>query len=310
MLLRCGKVLSYTSPYMHPTSDKNVFGGKWWRFDRYEVKDGRIRPIEGLPLRIYEPWGAYHAPQGKKPRKQPYHSLIELVRSIDTGELDPDERDLAIVDWCGKYGLLGVLFARTSPASEPADLVGDRYISLWGGTLDDPTGAKCAVIPNPLLAEIYLQPGSMTVRRLGQREYSEPVEDLLAAGYLLRKVVEQLQATRDSKKKLIEKQAEFSKKTKLMIESLVSSVRPTIHLETRSHFRLGWDCGSLWSNFVMMAVLDLTNSRPLICRNSKCGAFFVSKSTEAKYCSRQCRGAVQIRKYRAGLTRKAKGKKK
>jgi len=331
--------LSYTSYYMHPTSDKKVFGGKWWRFARYEVKDGYIRPIEGLPLRSYEPWEAYHTPHGKETRKQPYHSLLELVSSIDRGELDPDERDLAIVDWCGKYGLLGVILLIDlhvpSPAHAALGFAHDqiwhhRYLSLSGGTLDDPTDASVmgqyvpnyAVFPVRNSSPHFSDPSPYFFPKCDfflkppprgetfQREYSEPIETFLAAGRLLREVVEQLQATRDSKKKFFEKQAEFSEKTKLLIESLVSTVRPIIHLETTSHFGLGWDCGSLWSNFAMMAVLDFTNSRPLICRNSKCGAFFVSKSTEAKYCSRQCRGAVQIRKYRAGLARKAKGKMK
>ena len=346
--------------YMHPTSNKKVFGGKWWRFDRYELKrpkrrgDWYIRPVEGLPLRSYEPWDAYHTPHGKETRKQPYHSLLELVRSIDSGELDPNERDLAITDWCGKYGPLGVLLSTnrvvgltgfehgrslgwgsvdwglkaTSP--RPDCVPGDKRVigsyltdfgslaalhsdhvnlaaSLGGpGNYSPPIGVSVLDYFTEFSNKRGYSPPAPICKQFW-REYSEPVETFLGAGRVLLQVVKKLQATRDSKKSLVEKRAAFSERIKLLIESLVTTVRPIIHLETKSHFGLSWEGESLWSDFAMMAVLDFANNRPLVCGNSKCGAFFVTKSTEAKYCSGRCRGTVQMRKYRESIARRAKG---
>jgi hypothetical protein len=97
-----------------PTSNK-VFGGKWERFDRYEVKDGQIQHVEGSRLSSYEPWDAYRTPNGKEAVQQPYHSLLDLINRVDRGEMDLNDRDLAIAEWCGRHGLLGVLLLTSNP---------------------------------------------------------------------------------------------------------------------------------------------------------------------------------------------------
>jgi hypothetical protein len=115
------------------------------------------------PFERYEPWDAYRAPQGKEARKQPYHSLLELIGHIDSGELGPDDRDLAIAEWCGEHGLLGVA-------------VGHRYVAGIKGL---PEAASLTTLGfDDGASDAYL------------RTSSESVEAFLIAGRLLRSVVE------------------------------------------------------------------------------------------------------------------------
>jgi hypothetical protein len=90
------------------------------------------------------------------------------------------------------------------------------------------------------------------------RRYSESVDTLFTGGLYIRTLVEELQHMRDSKKTLVEKQAASSKTVEWLIQTLLPTVTPMMHVETKSHFGSGWGCGSLLSNFAMMAVLDFT----------------------------------------------------
>ena len=43
----------------------------WWRFDRYEFRDGYIRPAADAECTLYEPWDLYRASwAAKKQRKK------------------------------------------------------------------------------------------------------------------------------------------------------------------------------------------------------------------------------------------------
>jgi hypothetical protein len=210
---------------MHPTSDGRIFSGNWPRFDRYEVKDGSIRPVEGSPLRSYEPWSTYKPPRGKETRRQPYHSLLDLVRNIDSGELDQGARDLAIAEWCGRHGPLGVwlpehclgeegaLRRRNHPEFEME--VPPIWAGLW---LFQQKGSATLIEPNDLTERFAL--------------YSERVETFLIAGRLLRRLVDQLQATRESKKGPKDKQIEFQKQTERLI-GVLSRAQPVMFERSR-----------------------------------------------------------------------------
>src|SRR5258708_6084669 len=97
--------------------------GWWRRFDKYELRDGCIVPGKGAALILYDPWEAYRASRRGttvEQRQPPYQSLIALVDSIKvlpdltpTGvSLDEAARD-AILEWCAKHGLLGLLLSLT-----------------------------------------------------------------------------------------------------------------------------------------------------------------------------------------------------
>src|SRR5688572_1075878 len=101
--------------------------GIWSRFDRYEIRDGYIRPVPGAPYERYDPWEAYHASLVATPgvlesagAPSPYASLLDLLREVQkevTFSLAAPGRpytispkgEQAIVAWCQTYGLLGIL---------------------------------------------------------------------------------------------------------------------------------------------------------------------------------------------------------
>ena len=109
-----------------------VSEGTWWRFDRYEVRDGLIRPALKARLEQYDPWQDYRkARLGRKERRAPYQLLLDVLERLafvpGTGDrrfaLTKDSEAL-LLKWCSAHGLLGVLPHRTqmvvlSPRWEP-----------------------------------------------------------------------------------------------------------------------------------------------------------------------------------------------
>lgn len=107
--------------------------GGWWRFSRYEIRDGAIRPTEDAVLGEYDPWQLYRISEWDSGTPPPYHSLIALMTSIgaffdealsmwrlggsteDESPISFKENSLtsseqaAILDWCPRFGLLGIL---------------------------------------------------------------------------------------------------------------------------------------------------------------------------------------------------------
>src|SRR3954449_4786666 len=56
--------------------------GDWWRFDRYEIKDGVIRPAASARLEWYDPWLAYRQVQFQKGAAPPYADLLKLAAEL------------------------------------------------------------------------------------------------------------------------------------------------------------------------------------------------------------------------------------
>lgn len=90
----------------------DVTVGDWWRFDRYEVRDGYIRPAPRAKLQRYDPWEAYQAGKapGRKRRKQapPYQSLLDILQKGSFFPLEP-ESEKNLLQWCSAHGLLGIV---------------------------------------------------------------------------------------------------------------------------------------------------------------------------------------------------------
>lgn len=308
------------APYI--AEKHKLFPDWWWRFDKYQVADGRIQPAAGARLSRYEPWDDYRAPEGKEPIRQPYHTLLELIARIQSGELDGKERDAEIIAWATTHGLLGVLPHISETITFPISEFGRqrgvlRYVRETRGWRQEQYPGDSHEQGGALVRQLggfgqELQKVETTWGRFFSREriptpfspefwmaYSEPIETFIAAGTLLFQATEQLRKIQQSRKALPQKQEEFISNVEQLIHSLTVPVRPMVYLERWNRYDLGWSCGSLLSDFAMMVVLDFTKNRLLTCQNPKCRAFFVTKSTAAKYCSARCRGTVQMRKYRS-----------
>ena len=113
------------------TRSHQVTVGDWWRFDRYEVRNGLIRPAEGAGLERYDPWGPGRGVRAGQPA---YSALLNLAQGLEfqprpgpgpLRELTPDSAE-RLERWCGAHGLLGLLphqlvMASRAPSWEPLE---------------------------------------------------------------------------------------------------------------------------------------------------------------------------------------------
>jgi hypothetical protein len=105
--------------------------GYWWRFSKYEVRDGVIFPAGRATCETYDPWelfdraraGDQQLRQGKRMAEPPYKQLFSLMKPTEGptwagGGIWYDVE--AIIEWCSRFGLLGLLphcaYAITLPA--------------------------------------------------------------------------------------------------------------------------------------------------------------------------------------------------
>lgn len=99
--------------------EDTVFDGAWWRFSAYELRDGYIRPKRRAKLARYEPPPDFQVARNERKRSDMAHAtLINLVARLKTdtrGGLDADSR-AALLGWCSKYGLLGLLLHQVHAA--------------------------------------------------------------------------------------------------------------------------------------------------------------------------------------------------
>ena len=65
---------------MHPGTDPHT--QTWWRFSRYELRDGYIRPAPDAKLEEYAPWDQHRSGRDARMRKEqpPYQELVDVLR--------------------------------------------------------------------------------------------------------------------------------------------------------------------------------------------------------------------------------------
>jgi len=118
--------------------DLNVEAGRWWRWSRYAIRDGYIRPAVGARLETYDPQDIWLStrPLAKSSNQRrsgepPYQSLLRLLKELEyrrpadepldftPAEVDlllaplTDESETKLLEWCAQYGLLGILLHRS-----------------------------------------------------------------------------------------------------------------------------------------------------------------------------------------------------
>ena len=105
------------------TQRRQFWAGGWCRFSRYEVREGAIRPARNAELTRYDPWEIYRISERDKGTPPPYQSLLALVLSLGavfdeaesrwrlnrTAESLEFSEQNKILDWCSRFGLLGIM---------------------------------------------------------------------------------------------------------------------------------------------------------------------------------------------------------
>jgi hypothetical protein len=101
-------------PKSQRNSSQNLGTARWWRFDRYELRDGFLRPASGASLESFDPWLPYWTGREGHVAEPPYAELATLVRDLPPIELTdarllPDRAVSALLSWCSRNGLLGLM---------------------------------------------------------------------------------------------------------------------------------------------------------------------------------------------------------
>jgi hypothetical protein len=343
------------STHMH--LQPRIFDDRWFRFERYDITEGYIRP--GLNAKLIEcaPWREFGEAEGKLPRQQPYHSLLELIarlgsRSELTKELRDGnlslERRSAIAEWCARHGLLGILLHVTESVTLPAELLPTgafpiaplpllsqevpssvRYVrTSRGWTVQGPTftfggdAPPAGVIARSLTGfELNFEPLSFWDKFFPEpasrypvpfteefwRAYAEPLDAFVVAACTFADAIEALRSRKPrvgrgmdaARRRLVEQKRWTDAETTM--HALTCGARVLLYRDRRGALAIGWACSSLLGSLAMMATLDLAHSRVAVCANEKCRNFFTTKSSMGLYCSKRCRGAVQIRRHRRNL---------
>jgi len=78
--------------------------------------NGYIRPAKDAHLEQYAPWALYRRTAASDEiAEAPHRALLELIPTLDRLTI-PDSTQELIVDWCRRYGLLGILHQETHMA--------------------------------------------------------------------------------------------------------------------------------------------------------------------------------------------------
>lgn len=311
-------------------SQNQLFGDYWWRFSRYEILDGYIRPAKGASLERYRPWLEYDALKGKGSVPRPYSGLVELSREFDehsSGWELTDKEESLILDWCNTHGLLGVLLHQVEMVlmrDRESELGWRRYTRTARGWTREETNLRRT--EHPRRPGVWLrtlgtfrwefEPLSRTWSRFFPevpkdqcetfryplpssdefwKRYAEPVDAFLNAAHQIRRAVKDLSGIELSDK--TSKQDKYAwQNAQTAMHSLTSTVRYLLYPKDRGKYGLGWNCDSLLSVLAMMATLDLAQGRILSCR--RCKRLFASQASQARYCSTRCRHSEQMTRYR------------
>src|ERR1051325_2924953 len=116
------------------TPEPNIIVSPWWKFNRYELANGCIKPAHNAKLQLYDPWEGFLDARRKTNAQPPYQALFAVlieagVRDISISGDDSPLEELPVNDeglltistkaeekllsWCSNYGLLGILSHRT-----------------------------------------------------------------------------------------------------------------------------------------------------------------------------------------------------
>ena len=150
-----------------PSRRTAIVRGNWWRFGRYEIREGRICAHTAGRPEPYDPWKAYNASRAERGTTEPpYQGLFRLLQDLllkpaANGSKYALDRsgERRVLDWCKSNGLLGILPFRVCsvtlyprwfrPLTEEELLkagVPDEYVS--GGQLPEGYLPKDTLVPS------------------------------------------------------------------------------------------------------------------------------------------------------------------
>jgi hypothetical protein len=328
---------------MHRQKRLFKLGESWWRFDRYEIKDNVIQPAADSVCTLYDPWADFQKVRNQTHGQPAYSELARLATTLQAEVATKcgvrgfsPESEAKILDWCARYGLLGVLLSRWESVTLSPRPVGqdsrrsrqERYLRGYGTTVGvyetDGTGIRprSSVVIHPLndltmeeqeLGRTWFRffpsvpwheretfPYPVPYSKPFREVYAEPVMEFWRGARLFAGIVEHLGPARMG----VPGRGSASKKSKLLarrqaIESL-NLLRKNVSqmlIDEGPKLRQEWVSPSLLASFAEMFVIDTVAGRQAqYCQC--CGFPFISDAYQARYCSRGCRLRQQKRNLR------------
>jgi hypothetical protein len=133
------------------------------------------------------------------------------------------------------------------------------------------------------------------------RSYSEPLEDLVS---VITRVDLALESLRDMQRYLAEgHERDFCWSVGSAALTELNNMRGVVShmtwLDEDFHVRVGWAAPSLLAILLTAVLSDVAGGQRVV-RCVNCGTFFLSKASQARYCSSRCRATFHKRQWRKG----------
>jgi len=333
------------------TEQVQFWSGSWWRFDRYEIRAGAIRPAADASLEQYDPWDLYRISEMKTRTPRPYESLLQLLQSMGAtfdeyewwklekcfqdGSLTPSDQD-AILHWCSRFGLLGILLLDVKRIEQPRGRVrirGDNWRVIERRQFTDPAAIRFSRMNGEWIPEMAFpvresSPPWRTPHVYTRNMDVRAVEDILCffpdfvkegndfevpfphsesfwriysepVDDFLSSAMVLLNGVHSVTTSKPEDLPDFLRVQRFPgMRSLLGAADMSLSTDSQGKVQERWICDCLLSTFARMAFQDsLAGMRMLRCYC--CGTPFVTSRYQSRYCSLSCAWRQRKRKARA-----------
>jgi len=326
-------------------------GGSWWRFNSYEIREGWLRPAPKAALEQFDPWTTYwETPSENRVSEPPYVAFVNMITALPVPNADDDaiqlaaDEETALLDWCGKYGLLGLLthmFLYVSIETRGGRMSMTRSCDPWFLMLgmEDPASrrlkASSYAIVEPISGgeserqplskmwapgffpdvaredwETFDYPAPLTPEFWSQ--YGERVTDFIKVGRMFADAVTRLSDSEggdfpDSCVGSIEGAPLVTEgSARATLNRMLKSTKPVQILDNDGYEQRLWRSPSFLGMLAMMHSQDLIGDRRLF--RCPCGRVFASTYPDTKYCSPRHRDRYRKRALREKQRRKQRKK--
>ena len=274
----------------------------------------------------------------------PYLDLLSFA------EMKVEDLETALLEWCPRWGLLGLLHHQVLLAEFPLPSRKSRYPRLARlyqsgqrlGALDPSSlehwqsvhegrlvlarlpkerYSRFEVVEQPLAGEDdegrpyewsryfpTIAPSKIERYRYQHplseefcRIYGEPIERIREVARLFKRTMAFYYENVGTK----HENPYATPRTTFDLERLLA-VGPTIVFDPQGELALRWQARSLLGSLAMMAVLDLMTKGQRLVACTRCGTLFMGRHSATAYCSKRCRKAAEMKRYRAAVRERRK----
>ncbi|MBA2669254.1 MAG: hypothetical protein H0U67_02660 [Gemmatimonadetes bacterium] len=261
-------------------------------------------------------------------------SIVEEAGGVDSGQAVTSEVRQRIIEWCGQYGLLGILHQRVETVIFPPRVIqaDSGSFDIWQGELIRTPGGWQSRGEEHLETEpqeyhprepgVWWHPiSSLDITReefetgwgrffpsVTADDFSD-VEVLPDAPTFFEQYQEPLRDFLEAAAELTVPILALGRRTKdetaprenaivalACLSGIASATRSRFRLTSDGEILEHWVAPNLLSALAMKALRDMAGGHEFLrCENHKCRGLFTSRAYQARYCSTRCRGTVNKR---------------